>query len=1322
VHITAYCPSCRSLYQLDPGLRGQRMRCPNPVCREVFEVQEEPDDTRPKPPGIEPGPTASAETPNADERPQDAEIHGTQPGIVRTTGTVGDLVQILDAEVVREIPAPAATSNPQSTAADVREAIPINPEQSEEAKPIPVDESLLPPPIEVERLIPLEPEEEGRVQPARELPSWHVPPPVRNPNARAAASPPADQAAPIPSEPPPPRSAKTKNSAKKPAPPLQPAPEETPPSWQAPPPVRRRDREPFNEPELTGAAPRLEPEPIPDAEITSSQASRRALWVIAAMVVVAGFLIASVTVMTLNAYVQTEAKRHVQAERDYEDAKYASAAVSYQNLVSDFPNSENHAFYELMAQWCQVRDQVYAAQADPVSALKTTQSFLKAHQSDPLLKPYKKDIGQTLAKLAEELIDAAQERSDPVLLAAAKDTLELSGRYYASTDNRADSEKIVQVQRQIAQRRKKDQLLAQLSRWLQGPPSVEMLKEARNRARREGLGQDPQIQGLVSQIEKAISLSVVYVPNQGGTPDAAHETVETSLRIVPVIQPAHPSTAPSRRAVLALVRGVLYALDPNTGRDLWATRVGIDTATLPVRLPATPASPELLLLLSADRNTIMALEPWTGVLAWRHRLSARCLGRPLVVGRKAFVPTLDDRIYEIETAKGNILGYFQLHQPLSVGGVQQQGTDLLYFPGDSDYLYVLNAQTQKCVAILHTGHPSGSLRSEPIIIHRTDPFAKSGEANKIPSYLVLAQNDGLDQMRLRVFELPIENPEPAPLLKTEPRTRGWSWFRPYYDGERLAFVTDAGIFSLFGIKQVRNLDDPIFPELPEKAAEPKQPPLRAEAGLLRGQVVHVADNDFWILANGELQRIHFDPFGPRTVPVWDRPLPLGSPMHASQVDDSTKTLFVVSQDLSRQVYLATAVAAEDGTIRWQRQLGLECLGDPLVLGHEVITLDRGGGLCIFDSGKYRQQANREWQRTEPICAPAVPGSPITGSLLPAPDGSSVCEVACSASTRKLTVRHYQAGRAGEKPPVLSEETVDLISPLAGTPALVGRSLLLPLADGTIRRFALPLAGGSTPQLGPDWRATGADDDARCHIVALSADEFIATNGSRGLTHWQWRQNEQTFQMIPMDKTGPTVELEARIVSAPAVLSGSQAGAECQVCVADSQGNITLLRGPELRPERTWSLHGTITAGPFRRGHYLGCVLDRHRLVWLDPAKAGTLWEYTARAEGIVGQPQLVNGLVVVADLSGRFIGLDPTTGKPRGPSYILKAAAAPGATPVAFGADTAFVPLTDGTVVLLPLRQLRGPLAASPTLLGLRGLTVQAHAAHEPDVLGIPPP
>src|SRR5262245_29060541 len=42
VQINAVCPHCQNKYQLASGLRGQKIRCPNPNCRQFFEVEEAP--------------------------------------------------------------------------------------------------------------------------------------------------------------------------------------------------------------------------------------------------------------------------------------------------------------------------------------------------------------------------------------------------------------------------------------------------------------------------------------------------------------------------------------------------------------------------------------------------------------------------------------------------------------------------------------------------------------------------------------------------------------------------------------------------------------------------------------------------------------------------------------------------------------------------------------------------------------------------------------------------------------------------------------------------------------------------------------------------------------------------------------------------------------------------------------------------------------------------------------------------------------------------------------------------------------------------------
>jgi hypothetical protein len=64
MHLTVVCPACQSQYQVDPSLRGKRMRCPNSICRTIFEVRDEtePESTA-TPPATAPTPIVHKDEP-----------------------------------------------------------------------------------------------------------------------------------------------------------------------------------------------------------------------------------------------------------------------------------------------------------------------------------------------------------------------------------------------------------------------------------------------------------------------------------------------------------------------------------------------------------------------------------------------------------------------------------------------------------------------------------------------------------------------------------------------------------------------------------------------------------------------------------------------------------------------------------------------------------------------------------------------------------------------------------------------------------------------------------------------------------------------------------------------------------------------------------------------------------------------------------------------------------------------------------------------------------------------------------------------------------
>src|SRR5439155_23641824 len=92
--------------------------------------------------------------------------------------------------------------------------------------------------------------------------------------------------------------------------------------------------------------------------------------------------------------------------------------------------------------------------------------------------------------------------------------------------------------------------------------------------------------------------------------------------------PLPPRSTPGE-VVLAVARGLLYALDARNGRRLWVTRVGPDADSLPVRLPGRGDDPELVLVAASDPPALTARDLRTGLIRWHQPLDAPPLGRPV---------------------------------------------------------------------------------------------------------------------------------------------------------------------------------------------------------------------------------------------------------------------------------------------------------------------------------------------------------------------------------------------------------------------------------------------------------------------------------------------------------------------------------------------------------------------------------------------------------------------------------------------------------------------------------------------------------------------
>jgi outer membrane protein assembly factor BamB/TolA-binding protein len=1246
VLITVYCPSCRSRFQLDPSLRGQSIRCPNHTCREVFEVREADDQPKDAPLALE----LDAESPIRTDHPGQQQAEADASKRLHHSGNVGDLIPFLDVESV-------------PMAADPRHG------QDDGIIPFVPDETASPP----------EPEPSASQ-------SWLQPPPVRR-----RPVPPVVEASPAPPEPdPPPRkdsgrhdtpppgalSRRSKTPKPKPVPeveapaPIARAPTASadapvmlaPSNWEAPP-VRRSKDLPDKYPE-TESHPTEVDTTTPSSPATQGHASR----IMAILILVVLGAAGGVTWLVWTQWSSSEANQYARANEEFNQTFYLKAKKSFRDLVTSFPNSPKLQEYQFMADLSEGLQLAQDVSADPKDALNELDRFLQDHAGDTQVQPHRKVIRETLDKIGAELVTLANQKlRPPISLDQARQRLREARQAhdrsapFGDGANAETEQQLRALEESIVRTERVQDLLAQLHKLTPTPAGI---RSAELLARQLNLEGEPEVRQVLAAMRGVLRAGVLaefsYTPAAKALAGPVEANPERGLVVVSRVKGSEADKVVGDGVVFALARGMLYALAQKDGELRWATRVGIDTTTLPVRLPAGETTPEIALVLSSDTNVLTARDVRTGRVRWHHALEWPCLGRPALIGQRAYVPTYDGRVHEIEVVDGQLVGWYKVGQPLTVGCTHQEGTDLLYVPADSLFVYVFDVKQHQCVGLLESDHPSGSLRSPPLLVSTASSDPNAADAGR-PNYLILNQTDGLGAMKLRAFPLPIARDVPTPALEPELSVPGWSWFEPHCDGERIALATDANHFGLIGINQPRNRDTHLFPLVAEDKAVP---PAESGRHVGRAQVIHAEANDFWVLMDGHLQQLHLAidrQKGLQLTKRWPRPFALGSPLHASQVSDSRDVLFVVSQMTGSHDCLASAIDNDTGQIRWQRRLGMVCQADPVVVGGQVLAVDRNGDPYQFDPNQMLDRLE-EWQPLGQLLPPVMNETKGAQTLvLPAPDGQAVYALTSvpKGIGMSLTVRRVGDGTVVSK-------TYTFAEPLAGTPAVGPDFLLLPLADGNLVW---------QPLRDPDKRREKgypAHKEGRSHAVYLNPEEFLLTDGNRHLGRWRWPKEHEAKEVKHFD-------FPDRIVAAPVLVSPDL------VCVATTGARVWLLDAGDLREVRVQQLDGReITAGPFVMGDRIGCVVDHRHLACIDSSGA-IVWTYQTPGEGIVGQPHLAGDVLVVADRAGQLVGLDPATGKQRGSMYTLKGSVSPAAAPVAFGADRLFVPLTDGSILLLPL-------------------------------------
>jgi outer membrane protein assembly factor BamB len=980
-------------------------------------------------------------------------------------------------------------------------------------------------------------------------------------------------------------------------------------------------------------------------------------------------------------------------QEDYQLGKWRRAKDRFEKFPAEFADSPRVAEVPFFLDMCQAGPHTGRA-GNPAVGLEMTDEIFQKYRDEQVYDDYCSDIYMNLVKLKDRFLEVARKADSLEHIELARRAWELISTVYealpddwrgqtppemAAEIDRA--EKSVRLALSAVEASKLIDLLRTEQPGFDADPVYVQLHAVLEKY--PDLANDSQLQSRLAAAYEAEPRRVRYVPEDvtsnppAGSGAKSDQRHEHTLFLVWDDSGAD-SPRLGERVVVALVRGVLYAFDAG-GRCLWARRLGIDSHRLPVSVDASPGSPAAVIAVSTKDNTLVALEKRSGRVLWRYETGGgRGLSAPLTIvsgtsgdGQKrtrGLLPTAAGEIHVLELVLGRRLGRYELgySYPMTVGGVYDPNTKLAYFPADRKRVYAIDPaaiddpKQPACPSVLLTDHPSGSLRSQPVVV---------GE------YLILVEAAELDRTTVRAYAIGESDgfrTATDPVLAQE-RLSGWSWFTPSCTPDRITVATDEGVLGVFGLN-LDNRQEALYPLIQDE--DEAIPSLQIDDPY-RALAIHSDEHLLWLMAGGKLRKIALNVLYQQwRVLAWPPPgedKVFGIPVHEAQKDRWAEVFYLATMSARGHQYRFVAVNANSGRTLWQRQLGISLAGDPFPAAGGVVLIDQAGRIVQLDPKAVPEdrliRAGAEDSQL-PQGSAAGHLMRLRGTL-----GQPFLLVPLIGQ-RAIAIREIG-------PDKLSESDwleLQLPAELRGRPALGSEFLVAPCADGRLHRVRMDgaprdLANEVTFQWSASQRPAS---DETAEVYPLEGPQVLLIDGRRRARQLEFRISDRVRQWVQI---GPAF-------TAPNSLVGEPLTTQSYALLADSGG--TIFRMPldgKSRSAPQWKLQTEITtAYLIPQARCLIAVTADNRVACLVPNQPEPRWISEPFEGRICGQPQPLDDTLLVADESGHVAGIGIDDGQRRWHAS-LNVEANPSATPVAFGDQRMLVPIADGTLLDLPIPQ-----------------------------------
>lgn len=254
------------------------------------------------------------------------------------------------------------------------------------------------------------------------------------------------------------------------------------------------------------------------------------------------------------------------------------------------------------------------------------------------------------------------------------------------------------------------------------------------------------------------------------------------VRVVLTTTEGEGSSLAQDQVATMLAGGSVYGLNAGTGKVLWDRVVGYGTRFHPVRLPKQKEQTAADVLL-VDDHELVRLDATTGKVIYRLPASA-AITSPAIAGNKIYVPTVDGRILEVDTATGESPRQVSIPQQLSTGPGVASNLPFLFQPGDHSNLYALATDSLTCKDVYYFGHRAGTIAVPPVVLM---------------GHVFVAENAGPDFCWLHVLKIDTEGERLLQTAQVPIRLKGNILVPLQAYGSRLLAVTDRSDVRVFNI-------------------------------------------------------------------------------------------------------------------------------------------------------------------------------------------------------------------------------------------------------------------------------------------------------------------------------------------------------------------------------------------------------------------------------------------------------------------------------------------------------------------------------------------